>query len=270
MKRLSGVLIIAILALLLPIPAHAAYMPPPDVAQIANQSQEVVMATVLVNRLHVRRAPRITSSILGSLTLGDTVVVTGRTLESFWVQVQTKFGKGWVDRSFVSLNGHQVVEIPVSTVYPPFLMITAQPSVNVRVGPEERYPLLTNLPANLEVDIIGFQARPRWYLIAMPDTGPVGWVRGDTVFLEGNLASVPVVDAPALAEVTSYLVKVHSAPKEGAPAIASIKLGQLYLVTGQTSTQQWWQISGSFGTGWVRADFVQIIGLTLSTPIIEG
>ncbi|MCC7449284.1 MAG: SH3 domain-containing protein [Anaerolineae bacterium] len=270
MKRLSVILVVAILALLLPIPAHAAYTPPLNVPQLVNQNQGVVMATVLVNRLRVRRAPRITSSQIGTLNFGDTVVVSGRTLESFWVQVETKFGRGWVDRSFVSLNGHQVVEIPLSTVYPPFLMITAQPSVTVRVGPEERFPELTKLPANLEVDIIGYQARPRWYLIAMPNTGPVGWVRGDTVYLEGSMASVPVVNVPAIAQVSSYLVNVRSAPAEAAPAIAQIKLGQYYIVTAKTADQSWWQISGSFGTGWVRADFVQVIGLTLSTPIVTG
>jgi uncharacterized protein YraI len=104
----------------------------------------------------------------------------------------------------------------------------------------------------------------------MPDTGPVGWVRGDTVYLEGNMASVPAVNVPAIAQVSSYLVNVRAAPVEAAPAIAQIKLGQYYIVTGKTADQSWWQISGSFGTGWVRADFVQVIGLTLSTPIVSS
>lgn len=87
----------------------------PDAAQpeTADAVQEIT-ATVNTRSLRVRQAPDTESPIVAGLREGDTVRVTGRTLDAAWFEIQVPDVNtlGWVTADFVTLSG-DVANIPV-------------------------------------------------------------------------------------------------------------------------------------------------------------
>ncbi len=267
MKRiLCSALILVIVCLLVPMSARASQT---DLSAPEGAHQGTTLtATVVVAQLNVRRAPRVTSSRLGRVKLGDKVTLTGRTPGATWLQIRFGSGFGWVLTGYVKIDGEKelILDLPVTDVYPPYLTVTAEPSVNVRMGPSELYPVVTRLRSFVDVDVIGVQIRPLWYLIAMPDTGPIGWVRGDTVMVTGPVDTIPERTGIAMARVTSYRVHVRATPLLNAPVVTDVYLDQYYQVVGLDARRNWWQIRTPAGDGWVLAQYVQVFGNILGLP----
>jgi uncharacterized protein YgiM (DUF1202 family) len=259
MKRLSLALIVALVSLLLPMVVQASHVNPP--APQGVQQGASLTATVTVEKLNVRRAPRVTSSRIGRLYMGDTVTLVGRTAGANWLQILYGSRYGWIAAGYVQVEGEgDVRDLPIAQVIPPFLTVTAEPSVNVRMGPSELYPVVTQLPAFLEVDVIAIQRRPLWFQVAMPPEGPIGWVRGDTVSVTGPTSGLPEASGQPMAQITSYRVHVRSEPSLSAPVIGDVGLDQLYPVIGLDARRNWWQISTDFGDGWVLSAYVKVFG----------
>jgi len=98
MKRISRVsfkCLVLIFAIVSSVPSvvQARNQLPPGQRQL---SQATLIATVNVAKLNVRRAPRITSSIIGTYGKGEEILLIGRTQGSTWLQVSTDFGIGWI------------------------------------------------------------------------------------------------------------------------------------------------------------------------------
>ncbi len=259
MKRIRILLLVAMISILFPAAVSVQAAPVPPAPQIS-PSFEGIPGVVVFARVNLRRAPRTSSSVLARLPLNEPILVLGRTYFADWVYVSTRFGNGWVDRSFIRFNG-RIRDLPISNVFPPFVTVTAVPSVNVRLGPGELYPILTELVSGVGVDVLATFRRGSWFQIAMPGSGPIGWVRSDTVILDGDVSTVPELPrAPVLATVTSHRVRVHSGPKLDSSVVAVIRLAQVYNVVGSDLRANWWQIQGPFGTGWVLAAFVTVYG----------
>ncbi len=258
MKRIVTVLLVALISVLSTPGVQAAPTPPPP--QVAPHF-DGLPGVVLFASVNIRRAPRVTSSIVGRLALGEQITVLGRTLASVWVLVRSSSGvTGWVARQYIRFDG-VVRDLPVSDVYPPFLTVVGVPSVNVRIGPGELYPIITRLPFGVEADVLATFRRTSWYEIAMPDNGPIGWVRSDNVLVDSLPESLPDLPRePVLAFVTSYRVKVRSDAKLTAPVIGVIRLAQAYEVVGTDARGNWWLIQGPFGTGWVLGAYVKVYG----------
>jgi uncharacterized protein YgiM (DUF1202 family) len=258
MKRINFVLIVALVSLILPLSAHAAGTPSP-VPQLAPHF-DGLPGRLIVARLNVRRAPRLTSSIVGKLTQDTPFLLIGRTLGAVWVQVKGDFGIGWADRSFIRFDG-MVRDIPVTEVIPPFLTINGQPFVHVRAGPSEIYPIVADILPGVEIDVIATHRRASWFQVAMPDDGPTGWVRSDMVIVDGPIRQLPDLPAlPIIAQVVSYRVNVRSEPRLDAPVIGVALYKRFYTVVGLDARRNFWQIEGSFGKGWILSEFVQVFG----------
>ena len=259
MKRLSLAIIVALVSLLIPMVVQASHVNPPAPQSV--QQGASLTATVTVAKLNVRRAPRVTSSRIGRLYLGNRVTLVGRTADNNWVQILYGARYGWLAYAYVLIEGeNDVRDLPIAQVIPPFLTVTALPSVNVRMGPSELYPIVTNLPAHLEVDVIAYQRRPLWFQVAMPAEGPIGWVRGDTVTVTGPTTVLPQASGQPMAQVISYRVHLRSEPSLAAAVIGTVRLDDLYPVIGLDARRNWWLISTDFGDGWVLSAFVKVFG----------
>jgi len=258
MKRINLVLIVALVSLILPLSVHAAGVPAP-VPQIAPHF-EGLPGIVTVARLNVRRAPRLTSSIIGKITPDTPFLIIGRTLAAVWVQVKGDFGIGWVAREFVRFDG-VVKDLPVSQVIPPFLTINGVPFVHVRIGPSEIYPVIADILPGVEIDVTATHRRASWFQVALPDGGPIGWVRNDTVIVDGPINTLPDLPAmPILAQVVSYRVNVHIEPLLDSEVIGVARYQKFYNVIGLDSRRNFWQIEGNFGQGWILSAFVKVYG----------
>jgi dipeptidyl aminopeptidase/acylaminoacyl peptidase len=85
-------------------------------------------------------------------------------------------------------------------------------SLNVRAGPGTGYAVIGRLPQNEALPIVGKNAASGWWQVTLAD-GRKGWVTGQPslVRVEGDVAGVPEVAAPALATVSPQTARPGSA-----------------------------------------------------------
>lgn len=249
--------------------APAAAMPAAPVISSSNAQTSGMVATVWVTLLNVRRAPRITSSTKGRLVKDEQILMIGRVSSGAWVEVQTRFGTGWVDRGWITYDG-TIFDLPIVPVLPPFVTtFNGTDGTNVRRGPNDQYPIIGNLSIGTEADIVGVSPKPQWFLI-ITQNGMTGWVFSGAVDLTGDLINTPLATALPVGTVNTYNLQVHTAPNENAPVIGDIRLGTSFAIIGRDYRTNWWQIEGKFGTGWVWANFMITVGDTNFVPITDG
>jgi N-acetylmuramoyl-L-alanine amidase len=246
-----------------PTSAHAAEAPAPQVPSL--QDNGIATATVNFDKLRLRRGPSFNSSSLGALPLGTIVDVFGKSPNGYWIKVSSPVGVGWLARPYITMTA-SLNALPIVYVDDPFVHVTAAPSANGRRGPSTEYPVDKQLPPGTEGTVDGKNGQPAWYKVTLPD-GTTVWVRKDTVELLGQAAQIPTTLAAPLAYINTYRLNVRTAPSLDAGIIGQVGLGQLFIIVGITPEGRWYQIQGKFGTGWVKASFVRVIGSLASvTP----
>jgi uncharacterized protein YgiM (DUF1202 family) len=242
--------------ILAPNAAHAAELP----TDLPSGLQDASGVTAVVNfdRLSLRRGPNFNASTLGALPLGATLTVLGKSETGYWIKVNSPLGVGWVARPYIRMTA-SLSMLPIVYVDKPFADVIAEPAGNLRVGPSTEYPVVQELPTGTEVDVVGKQQQPRWYKVVHPD-GSVGWVWKDVVVTVGQDQQIPVTTALPMARITGYRVNVRTAPSLQGGVIGLVGLDQLFTIVGVDAAQQWYQIQGKFGTGWINARYVAVIG----------
>jgi uncharacterized protein YgiM (DUF1202 family) len=249
--------------------AHAAEAPVPQAPSL--QENVAVTATVNFDRLRLRRGPSFDTSILGALPLGTVLDILGKSPAGYWIKVSSPIGVGWVARPFITMTA-SLNMLPLAFVDTPFVHVTAAPSANGRQGPSTDYPVHKQLPTGTEGDAVGKSGHPVWYKVTFLD-GTTVWVRQDTVEFLGQLDQIPTTTAAPLASINTYRLNVRTGPSLDDSIIGQVGLGQLFTIIGVTQNGQWYHIQGKFGTGWVSASFVRVIGslasVAPSQPLLE-
>lgn len=261
MKRLIAGLLPVVVLLALLAPAVISASPAPSrPAWGTSQTGGEIIATIKADRLNVRRIPDTLGSVLGILTRDERVQAVGRDRVSAWLEVVTPFGVGWVSARYISASD-TILKLPVTEdLIPPFATVTTSPSVLVRAGPQREYPTVANVPLGTELDVIGLH-RDNTY-VQVETEGGVGWVSLQVVAVTGNVNALRTTDreAPALAQINAYRVRVRTAPNTSAPIIARVRLGERYFLRDQDELGNWYLIEGDFGLGWISARHVLVIG----------
>jgi uncharacterized protein YraI len=67
-------------------------------------------------------------------------------------------------------------------------------SLNVRQGPDTRYPTVGTLPQGEQVQILGRNEDSTWWAVSFG--GGTAWVFAELVTVEGDVSQVPVLPAP--------------------------------------------------------------------------
>ena len=246
--------------------AHAAEAPSAEASSM--DANGTATATVNFDKLRLRRGPSFNSSSLGALSLGTVVDVFGKSPNGYWIKVSSPIGVGWLARPYISMTA-SLNMLPIVQVDSPFVHVTASPSANGRRGPSTEFPVAKRLPPGTEGDVVGKQGRPNWYKVTLPD-GTTVWVRQDTVELLGQADQIPTTLAAPLAYINTYRLNVRTAPSLEGSIIGQVGLGQIFTIVSMTREGRWYQIQGKFGTGWVSASFVRVIGSLASvTPATQ-
>jgi uncharacterized protein YgiM (DUF1202 family) len=238
--------------------------PQPQPPQPIIQPGQAV-AHVNQGRLRVRQGPSTQTATLGFLLTGEDVGVVARTADSAWLQVNTRFGTGWIARQFTTLNV-DVNALLVIQNSPPFATVKFRQGVRVRMGPSTQYPVVKRFRQGIGLQVIGSNGSD-WLQVLLPDGG-AGWLRIDTVTLWGTIQQVPVLTVPAVAQIVSYRVRIRHDPTIASQVLSVGKLGQVYTVVGRDTNRTWWQIQGDFGTGWISARYVRVAGVPGSVPVV--
>lgn len=143
------------------------------------------------------------------------------------------------------------------------------PQLNVRLGPNEATPVLTQLKQGDIMEVVSPNSQNGWWLIRLLD-GQMGWVSGSPAFTQAQPAdpNVPPSNSPAITITTKirqpsnqriYVaaaqLNVRVGPGAGYPEIAQLKQGQIVTAIEQNPAGGWWLVRlPDNRTGWVSND----------------
>jgi anionic cell wall polymer biosynthesis LytR-Cps2A-Psr (LCP) family protein/uncharacterized protein YraI len=142
--------------------------------------------------------------------------------------------------------------------------------VNVRSGPDVRYPVIGQLAQEESAPLTGQTQDGQWWQVAFK--GKVGWVASEFVQVSGDSSAVPTINAaPATQAIVPPhdVVNVRSGPGTDYRIITRLTAGQSALIIGKSADGEWWQIRIHNSAGWVSAPYVRVEGDTASVPVTQ-
>ena len=183
-----------------------------------------------------------------------------------------------------------VIEEPTATATPAesAVIIVPEGGVNVRSGPSLEADLLGRLDEDTEVAVIGTDQTGDWWEIAF-EAGPNGrgWVAAIVVELEGDLDSLPVVEAteetadesitptPTVPRVAGSIeasdaINVRDEPSLDGTVVGALYQGETADVLAVSEDGDWWLVEfvgGPDDQAWVAGEFVEFEGDLATVPI---
>ncbi len=177
--------------------------------------------------------------------------------------------------------------------------------LNVRTGDGPQYSVIMVVPGGTELPVLGTNGDNSWYLVT--SSAGAGWVdvsftlpRGDfrnvpelspTVGVEPMAqtplsiglysaqaaaaasqsvgAPIPALQVPHVI-VNTHALNIRTGPNAAFEVLFTVYGGASLDVIGVTSDNAWFEVSGSFGQGWVASDFVIFRGTFSNVPVIEN
>lgn len=232
-------------------------------ASAAAQDDTGVTATVY-QTANVRSGPDTRFEIVGQLTQGDTVFVTGRDESGRWLQVALESGEiGWLPLFVLTLDGSPdglpvVTEETPGTTDAEAVTVVAYGRVNVRSVPA----LTGDLVGQLDVgDEATASARSNefndWLLIS--NDSVEGWVAFFTVRVQGDLESLPVLvpDSsgaelipPSVLLRTRFNARLHTTATLSSPTILVVPFNSEVTPIARTADGEWLLVGFEGQTGW--------------------
>jgi uncharacterized protein YgiM (DUF1202 family) len=251
-------------------------------------------ALVMATYLNVRTGPGINYAVLGAAYGGETLPIVGRTADSTWYQVETRYGTGWVSASFV-VTRNEYGGTPVTTgtvtaetpVTGPIGIINTG-ALNIRSGPGVQYSSIGTLAGGTQTRIVGRTADWSWWLLDTP-VG-TGWANAIYIIVRGDTSSVPyvppgssaaaspgapeatapeaVVSGP-VAFVATGALNIRSGPNSTFPSLGSVTAGTRMPIIGQSPDRGWWYVESPYGNGYVSKLYVIAEGNTSGVPVVQ-
>jgi N-acetylmuramoyl-L-alanine amidase len=232
--------------------------------------------------------------VLGAAYGGETLPIVGRTADSTWYQVETRYGTGWVSASFV-VTRNEYGGTPVTTgtvtaetpVTGPIGIINTG-ALNIRSGPGVQYSSIGTLAGGTQTRIVGRTADWSWWLLDTP-VG-TGWANAIYIIVRGDTSSVPyvppgssaaaspgapeatapeaVVSGP-VAFVATGALNIRSGPNSTFPSLGSVTAGTRMPIIGQSPDRGWWYVESPYGNGYVSKLYVIAEGNTSGVPVVQ-
>ncbi len=245
-------------------------------ANVFAQDEVIAQAYATVN---VRSGPGTQYDIIGQLTSGNEVEITGRNdEESNWLRISFAGREGWVAYFTVSVLGNadqlpivasrtpqdntpvRATATPIHIQADSSLFITAYRTVNVRSGPGTEYVSIGSLQTGNTADVTGKSNDGEWLRINY--AGEDGWVAFFVVSLTGVLEEVAIVDVDPDAEteapptsvevVTRYNINLRVTPVLNSPSLALIPFGtELQAEARSNISASWLRVTFEGQTGWI-------------------
>jgi N-acetylmuramoyl-L-alanine amidase len=155
---------------------------------------DVARAVVSASALNLRSGPGDFFTSLGVLAQGATFPILARTPDGAWLQVETDFGKGWLNVRFLrtlDYFGRAPIIRYADAAADGIIAGTTRSSTNLRKGPNLAFDSIGVIPPNTEVAILGQSPDRAWWLVKT-DLGE-GWVNIATLRTRGGTNYVPVL-----------------------------------------------------------------------------
>lgn len=234
---------------------------------------------------NVRTGPDTRFAIIGQLSEGDRVPITGRDGASRWLRVVLNDGtEGWLPAFAVIVEG-DLTSVPVATLTDvdqpnegATVEVVSYGRVNVRSGPGVEYDILAQMNVNDTAEAVARSSRNNdWLLIRFE--GVEGWVAYFTVNVTGDVRTLPVLvpdssgDAliPPSALIRSrFNVRLHTEPALASPVTTLVPFNSEVTPIGRSADNAWLFVGYEGATGWGAAQLFDITLSELRTlPIYE-
>lgn len=262
--------------------------------QAAAQDAVIAQAYATVN---VRSGPGTQYDIIGQLTSGNEVQITGRSdEESNWLRISFEGREGWVAYFTVSVLGNteqlpivaprasqeaapvRPTSTPASLQATSTVFVTAYRVVNVRSGPGTEYVSIGSLQPSSSADVTGRSEDNEWLRIRY--IGEEGWVAFFVVNLTGLLEDINVVEvapdaemetpAATVAVVTRYNINLRENPVLDSPSLALISFGTRLQVEARSDEDDTWlRVTFDGETGWIIRALVNASANFNNLPIVQ-
>ncbi|MCS7252313.1 MAG: SH3 domain-containing protein [Thermoflexus sp.] len=151
------------------------------------------LQVVTTDRLNVRSGPGFSAPIIGRLEAGIEVEVVGQSPDGAWWAIvdPARRERAWIAAAYTRVIAGIPETVPVLLAQPP--QVRAQAPRVVRRDPDPGAPILGQLPAGADREVLGQTADGQWVQIAFPDAAHPGWVpREGLEILRGTLKGLPV------------------------------------------------------------------------------
>lgn len=197
---------------------------------------------VNASSLNVRSGPGTNHAVLGSLSHGAVVQITGQS--GSWYQIQYKNQQAYVHGDYISSSPTN----KSGTTY----TVNAS-ALNVRTEPNTTSSIIGVLPNGQKVDIQSEQNG--WYVISF--NGKTGFIKKDFVSSSSSNGNVDSV-TPSYYYVTCSALRVRSGPGTSYDIVGIMSNGQQVQVVGKTTG--WYKVRYAGKEGFVSDQYIQPSG----------
>ena len=240
--------------------------------------------------MNARLGPGLAYDVITTLPQGTRANIIGVDPRGEWYQLEISHIEipVWIFQSLATVEGsldnvsqvpaEDLALLPISGAPGSRPVAVIQPEVmNVRLGPDLDYEVLTTLPQGTQVNIVGIDPSGEWLQVELEGMTSLGWLYRDLVQVDCPLANVRRITEREIslqpAAITQpYALYAYSGPGLAYDTVAILPRGTWakIIAIGDCPPTVWYQleVAGLDEPVWVPRDFVKVaIGSLAGIPI---
>ena len=239
--------------------------------------------------MNARLGPGLAYDVITTLPQGTRANIIGVDPRGEWYQLELSHIEipVWIYQSLTSVEGSlanvrqvptaDLAQLPISGAPGSRPIAIIQPEVmNVRIGPELDYEVLTTLPQGTQVEVVGIDPSGEWLQVELEGMTSLGWLYRDLVQVDCPLANVRRITEREISLVPAALTQPYALYAYSGPGLAYDRVAVLprgtwaeIIAIGDCPPNVWYQIvvPGLDEPVWVVRDFVKVaIGSLAGLP----
>ncbi len=230
--------------------------------------------------MNARLGPGLAYDVITTLPQGTRANIIGVDPRGEWYQLELS-GLDipvWIYQSLASVEGSlanvrqvpsaDLAELPISGAPGSRPVAFIVPEVmNVRLGPDFDYEVLTTLPQGTQVEVVGIAPDGEWLQVELDGMTSLGWLYRDLVVVDCPLVNVRRITEREITQVPAaitqpYAVHAYSGPGLAYDRVAILSRGTWaeIIAIGDCPPNVWYQVivPGLDEPVWVVRDFVKV------------
>ena len=240
--------------------------------------------------MNARLGPGLAYDVITTLPQGTRANIIGVDPRGEWYQFEISHIEipVWIFQSLATVEGsldnvsqvpaEDLALLPISGAPGSRPVAVIQPEVmNVRLGPDLDYEVLTTLPQGTQVNIVGIDPSGEWLQVELEGMTSLGWLYRDLVQVDCPLANVRRITEREIslqpAAITQpYALYAYSGPGLAYDTVAILPRGTWakIIAIGDCPPTVWYQleVAGLDEPVWVPRDFVKVaVGSLAGIPL---
>ncbi len=230
--------------------------------------------------MNARLGPGLAYDVITTLPQGTRANIIGVDPRNEWYQLELS-GLDipvWIYQSLASVEGsldsvpqvsaNELSQLPISGAPGSRPVAFIVPEVmNVRLGPDFDYEVLTTLPQGTQVEVVGIAPSGEWLQVELEGMTSLGWLYRDLVVVDCPLVNVRRITEREITQVPAAITQPYALHAYSGPGLAYDRVAILsrgtwaeIIAIGDCPPNVWYQIivPGLDEPVWVVRDFVKV------------